>query len=221
MVKLLRVGVQIKLSVCGMLPQVLILFTLNGHTDLIDGVAFSPDGKTLASCSRDGTIRLWNPATGTHKRTLTGTLFGDYGHTFSVYSVVFSPDGRIIAGGQNSFISLWDAHTGTHQQILAGHRAPAFNLSFSPDGTILASGSQDGTVLLWDISSFALVPFAEDVNADGVVNIQDLVLVASNLGETGENPADVNGDGVVNIQDLVQVAGQLGKRCGISVYMGQ
>ena len=51
---------------------------------------------------------------------------------------------------------------------------------------------------------------AEDVNGDGTVNIQDLVLVAANLGQSGNNPADVNGDGTVNIQDLVQVAGQLG-----------
>ena len=52
--------------------------------------------------------------------------------------------------------------------------------------------------------------FTEDVNSDGIVNIQDLVLVASNLGKTGQNAADVNGDGVVNIQDLVLVAGALG-----------
>ena len=49
-----------------------------------------------------------------------------------------------------------------------------------------------------------------DVNADGVVNIQDLVLVASSFGETGENSADINADGVVNIADLVLVAGALG-----------
>ena len=51
---------------------------------------------------------------------------------------------------------------------------------------------------------------AEDINSDGVVNIQDLVLVASNFGQTGENAADVNGDGVVNITDLVKIAGALG-----------
>ena len=50
----------------------------------------------------------------------------------------------------------------------------------------------------------------EDVNSDGIINIQDLVLVASNLSKTGQNPADVNGDGIVNIQDLVLVAGALG-----------
>ena len=54
------------------------------------------------------------------------------------------------------------------------------------------------------------IELKEDVNGDGIVNIQDLVLVASNLGEIGQNPADVNGDGQVNIQDLVLVAGALG-----------
>ncbi len=77
-------------------------------------------------------------------------------------------------------------------------------------------------VLLTDTEGIAYVPSVEnaeitepsglkgDVNGDGIVNIQDLVLVASNLGKTGQNAADVNGDGVVNIQDLVLVAGALG-----------
>ncbi len=77
-------------------------------------------------------------------------------------------------------------------------------------------------VLLTDNAGVAYVPSLEnaeiteqtqlkgDVNGDGIVNIQDLVLVASNLGKTGQNAADINGDGVVNIQDLVLVAGALG-----------
>ena len=88
-------------------------------------------------------------------------------------------------------------------------------LSFSPDGTTLASGSWDGTSILWDMSPY-ITPITPpesltgDVNQDGVVNILDLVLVASNLGQTGQNAGDVNGDGVVNILDLVKVAGALG-----------
>ena len=63
-----------------------------------------------------------------------------------------------------------------------------------------------------------LTKLAEDINSDGVVNIQDLVLVASNFGQKGKNAADVNGDGVVNITDLVKVAGALGNAAAPSLY---
>ena len=83
---------------------------------------------------------------------------------------------------------------------------------FSPNGNTLASGSLDGTVLLWDLALTreALERIAADVNNDGVVNIIDLTLVASNFGKTGPNRADVNSDGVVNIIDLTLVAGAFG-----------
>ena len=125
----------------------------------------------------------------------------------------FSPDGQTLASGSwDRTVRLWDVRTGDLIRTLTGHTSFVYSVSFSPEGQTLASGSSDGTVLLWALTP-ASTPepekLTEDVNGDGTVNIQDLVLVASNLGATGENAADVNGDGVVNIQDLVQVAGQL------------
>ena len=178
--------------------------TLTGHTDWVYSVSFSPDGNTIASASRDNTIHLWDATTGAHKRTLTG-------HTDWVYSVSFSPDGNTIASAsRDNTIHLWDATTGAHKRTLTGHTDWVYSVSFSPDGRALASGSGDGTVLLWDIPSTPTQQVKGDVNGDGVVNLQDLVLVAGAFGQTGQNDADLNGDGVVNILDLVLVAGAFG-----------
>ena len=193
--------------------------TLREHTYIVNNVIFSPDGTTLATESRDDTIRLWDVTSGTLKATLEG-------HTTGVFqSITFSPDGSTLAsnrGGNpalssegDTVVRLWDVASGTLKNTLEGHTSVVQSIDFSPDGTTLASGSWDGTVLLWELPS-TMVPVIQlqltaDVNKDGVVNIQDLVLVASRFGETGENEADVNGDGVVNIQDLVLVAGAFGE----------
>jgi WD40 repeat protein len=76
--------------------------TLTGHTDWVNSVAFSPDGRLLASGSSDRTIKLWDVATGREVRTLSG-------HTDIVTSVAFSPDGRLLASGSDDkTIKLWD-----------------------------------------------------------------------------------------------------------------
>ena len=184
------------------------IYTLTGHRWFVVSVSFSPEGQTLASGSWDDTVRLWDVSTGDAIRTLTG-------HTGSVHSVSFSPDGQTLASGSDdATVRLWDVSTGDTVRTLTGHMASVHSVSFSPKGQTLASGSTDGTVLLWELTP-ALTPaperLAEDVNADGIVNIQDLVAVAAAFGETGETPADVNGDGMVNIQDLVAVAAAFGE----------
>ena len=105
---------------------------------------------------------------------------------------------------------LWDAKTGELRQTFTGNKSSIRSVSFSPDGETLASASMDGIVLLWRLAPSTASKPPADVNADGEVNIQDLVVVAANLGQTGENIADVNADGEVNIQDLVLVAAALG-----------
>ena len=179
-------------------------------------MSFSPDGNTLASASWDKTVRLWDANTGSPIRTLTG-------HTNWVYSVSFSPDGNTLASGSwDTTVRLWNANTGSPIRTLTGHTSGVTSVSFSPDGNTLASGSWDATVLLWELAPapVASEKIAADVNTDGVVNIQDMVLVASNFGKTGENVADVNNDGVVNIVDLTLVAGGLGNAAGAPSVWG-
>ncbi|KAJ6063670.1 hypothetical protein N7499_012350 [Penicillium canescens] len=120
------------------------LQTLEGHSDRVRSVAFSPDGHTLASGSDDHTIRLWDTATGTHRQTLEG-------HSKWVRSVAFSPDGLTLASGsEDNAIKLWDTATGTQRQTLDGYSHVVNSVAFSPDGFTLASGSEDDTIKLWD-----------------------------------------------------------------------
>ncbi len=122
-------------------------YTLKGHNDSVHSIAFSPDGKILASGSGDKTIKLWDISTGETIKMLTG-------HSKGVDSVSFSPDGKILASGSyDKTIKLWDVSTGENIRTLTGHSNDVNSVSFSPDGKILASGSEESTIKLWNIST--------------------------------------------------------------------
>jgi hypothetical protein len=120
------------------------LLTVKGHESFVTSVAFSPDGKRLASGSLDKTIKISGAATGQEVLTLKG-------HESFVTSVAFSPDGkRLASGSEDKTIKLWDAATGQEVLTLKGHESAVFSVAFSSDGKRLASGSEDKTVKLWD-----------------------------------------------------------------------
>jgi hypothetical protein len=118
---------------------------LTGDVGAVDSVAFSPDGKTLASGSVEGKAQLWDLVTG-HSTTLN--------ESDSVESVVFSPDGKTLASGSGEgIVRLWDVTSGTSITTLKGHVAAVESVVFSPDGKTLATGSDDKTVWLWNVAS--------------------------------------------------------------------
>ena len=120
-----------------------LVATLTGHSDPVYSVAFSPDGRTLASGSYDNTIKLWDVQSQREIATLTG-------HSDPVYSVAFSPDGRTLASGTwDKTIKLWDVQSQRQIATLTGHSNDVMSVAFSPDGRMLASGSRDKTIKLW------------------------------------------------------------------------
>ncbi len=120
--------------------------TLVGHTNSVFSLAFSPDGRRLASGSHDNTIRLWGVPDGSEEARFEG-------HTATVRSVAFSPDGRLLAAGSgDGTVKLWDVASGRATATLEAHAKAVTAVALSRDGAILASASQDKTIKLWDVA---------------------------------------------------------------------
>src|SRR5579871_1657664 len=99
-----------------------------GHSDAVNSVAFSPDGRYVLTGSNDKTARLWETATGKEIRTFRG-------HTANVLSVAFSPDGRyVLTGSGDKTARLWETATGKERRRFQGHAGAMFSVTFSPDG---------------------------------------------------------------------------------------
>jgi WD40 repeat protein/serine/threonine protein kinase len=121
------------------------LLILKGHTGRVEGVAFSPDGRRLATASWDNTTRVWDTATGQELFTLNG-------HT-SPHAMAFSPDGRRLATASwDNTTRVWDTATGQELFTLNGHTSP-HAMAFSPDGRRLATASWDNTARVWDAAT--------------------------------------------------------------------
>jgi WD40 repeat protein/serine/threonine protein kinase len=121
-----------------------------GHTSTVKNVAFSSDGRLLASGAGDlvrsepGEVKVWVVATGLE-------VFDLRGHTDPIYGVAFSPDGRRLASAsQDRTTKIWDLSTGREALTLRAHTDTVRSVAFSPDGRRLASACADGTITLWD-----------------------------------------------------------------------
>jgi WD40 repeat protein len=158
---------------------------LQGHERDVYCVAFSPDGKTLATASKDGTARLWDRATGQVRAILRG-------HIGEVNSVAFSPDGRLLAtAGDDRTVQLWDmpmsGEIAASRVRLTGHQDEVSGVVFSPDSQTLVSASWDGKVKIWDVATAR-----ERGTLDGAIKrIYTLAISPSGrlLAIGGEDPA--------------------------------
>lgn len=127
--------------------QQLVLKTNLGHSDAINCIAFSPNGKFIASGSNDNTVKLWNAQTGHEIRSFEG-------HSTWVVSLAISPSSKTLASGcSDGTLKLWNAETGTEILKFIGHQGWIEGVNFHPDGEMLVSCSSDKTIKLWDVKT--------------------------------------------------------------------
>jgi serine/threonine protein kinase len=138
-----------------------VLYTYQGHFNTVTTMAWSPDGRRIASGSHDDTVQVWGAADG-------GNVFTYRGHSSYVLAVAWSPDGRRIASGSGGYsyspqvtkentVQVWDASNGGNVFTYFGHSDEVHAVVWSPDGKHIASGSHDKTVQVWDASTGANV----------------------------------------------------------------
>lgn len=124
------------------------VITLSGHTGGVMGLAFSPEGKSLASTSLDGTVKIWSLTPGNEGVAVSSPLAG-FGTR-----IAYNPNKReFVTNGGDGTAIVWNAETGEPRLTLAGHNLEVLNVAFSSDGKRIATGSLDGTTIIWDATT--------------------------------------------------------------------
>jgi WD40 repeat protein/serine/threonine protein kinase/DNA-binding XRE family transcriptional regulator len=136
-------------------------FSLAGHSADVTGIAFSPDGRWLATSSADGAARLWDVQSHEEIAVLAG-------HEGAVNDLAFSPDGKVLATvGDDMTLRLWDLATKQAHVIPTGHTLWVVSVAFNADGTRLVTSSRDDSVQVWDVATEeALLTFTCGDNDD-------------------------------------------------------
>jgi WD40 repeat protein len=124
------------------------LATYARHTNAVDALAWSPDGRWIASGAWDNTVQVWDAATGTQRLLFSG-------HSDHVISVAWSPNGRFLASASDDGTAkIWDAQTGGVSITYTGHGGGSvWSVAWSPDGSLIASGGRDNTAQVWNATT--------------------------------------------------------------------
>ena len=177
------------------------------HRGRVGSLAFSPNGELLASGSHDRTIRIWDMETLDTLRVLKGHRYWISTLAFHPNREILA-----TRSGPAGYIYLWNPNTGGRKFALTGHGGAVRSLVFSPDGELLAASGDDGPIHVGRLLTMDIPVDIMDVTGNGSVTVWDLVEVAADLGEIVPmgTKTDINNDGVVDIEDLRLVARALG-----------
>jgi WD40 repeat protein len=132
-------------------PGVALRRVLTGHNKPVSSVAIAPDGMWLATGGRDGTVQIWETATGAQQTALVG-IDGDYSDQLE--AVAIAPDGSWLAAGCFNVVRIWDTTTWAPKMNLSAYIGRIHAVAIAPDGTWLAVGGNDGIVRIWDTSTW-------------------------------------------------------------------
>ena len=146
-------------------PGTALIRTLTGHSNWVNAVAVTPDGRRAVSASEDQTLKVWDLGSGRELRTLTG-------HSRSVNAVAVTPDGRrAVSASDDQTLKVWDLASGRELRTLTGHSDTVNAVAVTPDGQRAVSASGDKTLKVWDLDSGrelrTLSGHAGSVNARG------------------------------------------------------
>lgn len=167
------------------------LTNIQGDGGAYISVAYSPDGKRIASCAENNEVKIWDSVSGQMLLTLKG-------HTTVIMSVAFSPNGKWLASASShpeNVVKIWDATNGTELRTLKGHTETVTFVAFSPDSTQLASTSNDRTIKVWNVEGGIELHTMKEHNAQ---------VHSAAFSPTGKQLATASADGTVKLWDVAK-----------------